>query len=94
MTLDLRIRNRMKLRSKFCFLQNETFLAKRVPAVPYMVFLICWMLLYSLSGKSIVTVEQFGLATNQVYNMHKVSWGPMIFHYVYHKLVSASYSSE
>ena len=46
MTLDLHIRNRMKLRSKFCFLQNEIFLAKRVPTVSYMVFLICGMLLY------------------------------------------------
>ena len=58
------------------------FLAKRVPAVSYMMFLICGMLLYSLLGKSIVTVEQFGLATNEVYNMHKVSWAPMIFCYV------------
>ena len=44
MTLDLHIRNRMKLSSKFCFLKNETFLAKRVPALSYMVFLICGML--------------------------------------------------
>ena len=40
MTLDLHIRNRMKLRLNFV-----SFVAKRVPAVSYMVFLICGMLL-------------------------------------------------
>ena len=47
-TLDLHTKNGVKLRSKFCFLQNETFLAKRVPAVSvsYIVYLINVNLLY------------------------------------------------
>ena len=76
MTPDLHIRNRMKLRSKFCFLQNETFLAKRVPAVSYMVFLICGMLLYffhlitcATAWLNVSSVEQ-GATVQEVLKLH------------------------
>ena len=53
----------MKLRSKFCFLENENLLAKRVPALSYMVFLIIGNLMCCCIGAS----ENIGMFSNSVF---------------------------